>query len=340
MEKKAERKQKMKNTLRELMEIIKRMPESGVEELLEKAKEIKEEAEKAEETAVPECPNCGGEKVVKNGRGHGKQTYICRRCGKSFTKTTSTVMENSHMGEGVWKQVIRDTINGVSLEETAGNLLMHHETVFNMRHKILYSIEAAQNENPQQLTGVCEADETYILENQKGKKLPADFWRKPRKHGAVAQKPGLSNEYICVCAAVERGGNSYARATTRSQPNAADITRVFSGRFTNDTLVLCDGAKAYGVLEDNGICSVMGTSADNDGFKKINDVNGFHSFIKERNRNARGFATKYLNRYNALFSLTFRNSEFVVDDIYNLLCDMNNRYNTISNSQSSNLFSL
>jgi transposase-like protein len=249
-------------------------------------------------------------------------------------------MFNSHSGEAVWKQVIRDTLNGVSLDATAVNLAMHHETVFNMRHKILYCIEQEQMRNPQQMSGVCEVDETYILENYKGKKLPADFWRKPRKHGAVAQKAGLSDEYICVCAAVERNGKSSAIATGRSQPSSNDVTRIFSDKFTNDTLVLCDGAKSYGVLEKDGVCSVTSTNNNDDGFKNINNVNAFHSFIKERNRNARGFATKYLNRYNAFFSISFKKSEFVVDDIYKMLCDMNNRYNTISATQANILFSL
>lgn len=327
----------MKNSLTELMEIIKRLPEKSVEEMLEKAKEIKEENEKREETRVPKCPYCEEGKVEKNGKRKGKQRYICRKCKKSFTKRTKTVMENSHSGEAMWKQVIRDTINGVSIDETAENLSMHHETIFNMRHKILYSIETAQKGKKEQLSGVCEVDETYILESHKGKKLPEGFWRKARKHGAKAQKPGLSDEYICICAAVERGGRSSAVATGRSQPTSSDITSVFSGKFTNDALVLCDGAKSYGVLEKDG-CTVLNTSNNDDGFKKINDVNGFHSFIKERNRIARGFATKYLNRYNALFSLTFRNSEFVVDDIYTMLCDMNNRYYTIATSQSADLF--
>ena len=300
----------MKSNITELMEIIKRLPEKGVNELLEKAKEIKEEVEKEEETEVPSCPHCESGKVVRNGNQKGSQRYICRECKKSFVKRTKSVMSNSHSGEAVWKQVIRDTINGVSIDETAESLSMHHETIFNMRHKILYSIEQSQIKEPVKLGGVCEADETYILENFKGAKLPDDFWRKPRKHGAKAEKAGLSNEYICVCAAVERGGKSMATAVGRSQPSSEDITGVFAGKINKDALVLCDGAKSYNILEKNGICTVMNVSNDDDGFKKINNVNGYHSYIKERNRAARGFATKYLNRYNALFSVTFRASEF------------------------------
>jgi len=108
---------------------------------------------------------------VRNGHKHGKQSFLCRVCGKSFIETSQTVLFNSHSGESVWKQIIRDTVNGISIEKTAADLHLHHETVFNMRHKILFSIEEEERNNPTKLSGVCEADETYVLESYKGNKL-------------------------------------------------------------------------------------------------------------------------------------------------------------------------
>ncbi len=75
------------------------------------------------------------------------------------------IMCNSHYGEAVWKQVIRDTVNGISIDDTAYSLDLHHETVFNMRHKILYSLEQEEAANLTKLEGVCEADETYVLDS-------------------------------------------------------------------------------------------------------------------------------------------------------------------------------
>jgi hypothetical protein len=72
------------------------------------------------------------------------------------------------------------------IDKTAWNLGLHHETVFNMRHKILYCLKQEENGEPIRLEGVCEADGTYILESLKGTKLPPDFWRKSRKHGGKA----------------------------------------------------------------------------------------------------------------------------------------------------------
>lgn len=103
------------------------------------------------------------------------------------------------------------------------------------------------------LSVVCELDDTFVLDSYKGTKLPKDFWRKPRKHGAVAQKPGISNEYVCISTGVSRNGGNIA--------------------------------------------------------------NSFHSFIIERYNQYRGVATKYLNRYNALFAKLFRSNSDLADEI-------------------------
>jgi len=330
----------MENTLKEAIETLKRMSEKGVVKAMEKIREIKTECEEEEKKENPKCPNCNESKVVRNGHKHDKQAYICRSCGKSFVETTRTGVFNSHSGEAVWRQVIRDTVDGVSLEETASSLHLHHETVFNMRHKILYCLEEEEKNNPTRLEGVCEADETYILESYKGRKLPGDFWRKARKHGAVAQKPGVSNEYICICAGVQRDGGAVSVAVNRATASKDDINQVFGERVSSKTLIISDGAKAYGTLEESGKCNVHNANEDENSFFNINTVNGYHSVIKERNRDARGFATKFLNRYNALFSKIYRAGKSVVDDIYNLLCDRNDRNHTILESQTQNLLDI
>jgi hypothetical protein len=237
----------------------------------------------------------------------------------------------------VWKQAVRDTIEGKAIDETAAALDLHHETVFNMRHKILYCLEQEQANSPKLLEGVCEADETYILESVKGRKIPGGYHRKARKHGAKAQKRGLSEEYVCVCAAVERGGAAFSTAVNRAAPSREELLSVFGERVGGGTFLLCDGSKNYSVLSENGKCVTANASPDAPGLNNINSVNAYHSFIKERNRNARGFATKYLNRYNALFSAAFRAPDSVIDDIYKRLSAMNGGFVSIAVSQNSNL---
>ena len=85
---------------------------------------------------------------------------------------------------------------------------------------------------------------------------------------------------------------------------------VFSGHISEDTLVLCDGLKSYKALEATTGCIVKDvTKETGSGFYNLNTVNSFHSFIKRQYEFYRGVATKYLNRYNALFSAAYKCTE-------------------------------
>ena len=316
----------------ELIELVKEIPEKyldeALDEALEKIKEIKEKADLEKEPPKTRCPHCDSEEITKNGLKCRKQAYLCRGCNKSFVSTTKSSIQNSHSSPTVWKQVIEDTIDGISIDKTAENLEMHHDTIFNMRHKILYCIEQSLIANPTPLQGVCETDETYVLESVKGWKIPDDYHRKPRKHGAVASKRGISNEYICVCTSVTGEGENLAISVNRATPSSQEILDVFGERVNSDTVILCDGTQSYNILDEK--CTVAAT-------KRINKVNGLHSFIKQRLEAARGVATRYLNRYNALFSKVYASDKSIVDDIFELMTSQKGAFKTIAHTQSVNL---
>jgi hypothetical protein len=77
-------------------------------------------------------------------------------------------MWHSHSGEAVWKQLIRDTVEGKSLDKMASELDLTHATAFNMRHKVLLALEGLCEQESVILGGVCELDETCVLESYKG----------------------------------------------------------------------------------------------------------------------------------------------------------------------------
>ena len=318
-------------TLKDIITLTKELPESCFEETYEKLTEIKIKAEIEKEPVDEYCPNCKSTFIVRNGKNRGKQMYICRSCKKSFSETSSSAIAHSHSSTTVWKQVISDTVDGVPLDQTAESLDLHHETVFNMRHKILYCIEQSLISNPTALTGVCEADETYVLESEKGRKFPENYRRKPRKHGAKASKPGISNDYVCVCTSVTGAEEKIAVAINRASPDSQEILEVFGKRVDEDTVVLCDGKRSYNILDDK--CTVAVTN-------RINKVNGFHSFIKEKLEDMRGVATIYLNRYNALFSQVYAaDKSSVINNIYKLMVSRNS-FNTIAHTQTANLLDI
>jgi transposase-like protein len=335
----------MDSNLTKAIDILKRLPEKYIDKALIVLDDIKTESDKEKKDSILDCPHCKSSNVKRNGKKRNKQAYFCNECKKSYIETTKNIFFYSHYSEAVWKQVIRDTVEGVAINDTAASLDLHHETVFNMRHKILYGLEEAEKENPTMFQGICEMDETYVLESHKGTKLSPDYWREPRRHGAKAEQRGLSNEYICICAGIHRDGDSLLMTVNRATASSEDISKVFANRIDGKTVILTDGAKGYNILGEDGKCAVfkieeMQEKTGDASFFNINTVNGLHSFIKERVRGARGFATKYTNRYNTLFSKIYRTTDAVVDDIYNLLCDQNDRNHTIKTTQTKDLLNI
>ncbi len=315
-------------TLKDVIGLVKELPEAYLSETYDKVKEVKERADAEKEEKPAECPECGSERVKRNGKRNQKQAYLCKACGKTFVETSTSAVMYSHASETVWKQVIQDTVEGVSIDKTAESLDLSHPTVFRMRHKILFAVEQAVMDADIQLEGVCEADETYVLESVKGSKIHEGYHRKPRKHGAKASKPGISNEYICVCTSVDNDNKCTAAIVNRASPSKAEIEQVFGDKVSEETVILCDGSSRYDILEEK--CTVAHA-------KRVNKVNRFHSFIKERIRAARGFSTIYLSRYSVLFSQIFGKRESAVDKIFDLMTSRNGSFSTIASVLDDNL---
>ena len=299
------------NALDKLMDSARKLPESRLVELQEAADKMLTESETP--AKAPICVRCGGHSVVRNGHKHGKQAYLCRDCGKSFVETTNTVMYYSHYGKDIWEQVTKDTYERKAIDRTAKALGLDHHVVFNMRHKILKALEDTEEEGPIELGEVSELDETFVLDSYKGSEAEREkAGREARKHGAKASKRGLSREYVCICSGVERGGDSFAYTVNRAVPNKEELKMAFEKHIAPRSLLLCDGLRGYGTLENLTDCTVKNVNAKENkdkGFYHLNHINNFHGFIKSCWRDFRGVATKYLNRYNALFSSAYRQSE-------------------------------
>lgn len=275
----------------------------------------------AESEERPVCPHCKSSLVIKHGFRHGKQCYRCKECKKTFVATKNTVMYYSHFGELTWMEFIKDTIEGRSLDYSANRLGFSHPTAFNMRQKLLLALETIRNLEPVTLSNISELDETFVLDSYKGSSVPEEAERGPRKHGARAQRPGISNEYICICAGVERnGGPAMALAVNRATPSKEELKEVFGEHIGAGTLLLTDGEKGYQSLRSVAEgCSVVSVKAQKGRAFHLNNVNAFHSLIKGYYEQYRGVATKYLNRYNALFSMVCHSLSGLKDRIFSRL---------------------
>ena len=309
-------------TYQKIAERCKSLPLEKQKQVLEIVDNMLDEcaAENVHVASLP-CPFCQSDNITKIGRKKSKQRYKCGNCITTFTSTTHTICENSHASKEQWRALIIDTMNGLSIDHTAESFELSHSTVFRMRHKFLLALEKYLAQDPVVLRVVSELDETYVSDSLKGTKFGPDAPRKPRLHGEKANKRGLSNEKICICTGVERNqGAAFASTINRASPSSEEIKQTFKGHIEPGTIAFTDGAKGYKVLEDSSDCIVESVDVNEQKKRKsanLNNVNSFHSFIKERYGKYRGVATKYLNRYNALFSTSFRNRNEMIER----LCD-------------------
>lgn len=298
--------------LEELTQYIKKLSADAVSTLLDTVKVLLA----SENTAgVPDCPYCSGTNVIRYGHKCGKQRYLCRQCGRTYVTTTHTVMSHSHFGRAVWQEVISDTVQGNAIGYSTKRLSISHRTVFDMRHKLLLALQELPATERVVLEGVCELDETFVLESYKGRPLPKTAGRKARRHGAKAHKRGISSEYVCICTGIQRKGEAYAATANRAKPDEQELADIFRGHIAPGTLLLCDGLRSYRSLATAIGCTVKDCHdlpEDEKGFFHLNTANGFHSFIKRHYDFYRGVATKYLNRYNALFAASYRNADILI----------------------------
>ena len=310
-------------TLTDLMNLLFHLPAEMIDRLCKIAEEMQTDSPSQ---CVP-CPYCGESHIIRYGKKCGKQRFLCKSCNRTFVTTTHTIMSHSRQSAATWRAVIADTIYGRSIDFTAQQLSLSHQCVFDMRHKILTALE----ENAETvLGGVTELDETYVLDNYKGTKFAENNGRCQRKHGAVAEKSGLSQEYICICTGVERNGTAYACAVNRAKPSKQELQQALGEHIERGTLLLCDGLRGYAALGEKTGCAVRDVNTTEDaerGFFNLNRANNFHSFIKQRYEAYRGVATKYLNRYNALLCAAYKAGRDEIERLCHDFMEVNRKNN-------------
>lgn len=284
------------------------LSEEDIASLLNAANHMKEKNTLA---AKPDCSYCVSHTVIRYGHKCRKQRFFCKSCGKTFVSTTHTIMSNSHFPAEAWREAIHDTVHGNAIDITAKKIGCSHQAVFDMRHKVLMALQQLPEINGVCLVEVSEFDETFVLNCYKGKEMDDSIPRRPRRHGAKAEKEA-SLMRMCASAPASSAKGRPLPPQSPGQRNCLAYSRVILRTVPSP---LFDGLRSYQALPGIAdcivrVCNVPG--AEDTCFYNLNTVNGFHSFIKQRYVFYRGVASKYINRYNALFSTAYRNSEGII----------------------------
>jgi transposase-like protein len=115
----------------------------------------------------PRCPKCGAEEPWKIERKTPSKNavrtlYRCRACKRQFTATVGTIFEDSKIPLSKWFAAIYlmcASKKGISAHQIHRQLDVTYKSAWFMCHRIRY---AMGDKDPALLTGVIEADETYV----------------------------------------------------------------------------------------------------------------------------------------------------------------------------------
>ena len=211
--------------------------------------------------AMPTCPHCQASRVVRNGQADGLQRYKCTGCVKTFNALTGTPLARLRM-KAKWIAQAQVLANGLSVHAAARELDVARSTAFRWRHRFL---QVAQSAKAKVLTGIAEADETFILRSSKGR-CPAG--RVARRRGGKSATRGTSDEHIPVLVMRDRSGAS----TDASKAMAGAARRM---DVEHQALNLTAGCRVKGPWH-------------------IQNVNAYHGRLKGWMRRFNGVATLYL----------------------------------------------
>jgi len=241
------------------------------------------------------CPFCGHDQDYKHGFANKRQRYRCRDCKKTFNALTGTPFSRLRHKDK-WLNYLKALTNSLSVRKAATVVGLHRTTSFRWQHRFLTSLKL---DSPTVLQEITEADETYLLESNKGsRKLD----RKPQKRGGHATKRGLSKEQICILVARDRSGHTLDFITGRGPVSKTQLKPHLKFTLDQDALLVSDGHRAY-----KAFCNAEGITHETVKLSKgqrivkgayhIQNVNAYHSRFKNWLMRFHGVATKYLPNY-------------------------------------------
>jgi len=251
-----------------------------------------------------QCPHCGGGHLLAWGKAHGLQRYRCGDCRRTFNALTGTPLARLRHKER-WLTHAGALRDGLSVRKSAEACDVAVSTAFRWRHRFL---GAAKTNQPSQLSGIVEADETFFRRSFKGSRR----WKQPRpdamppsrrarRRGTKSAKRGTPlDEQVPVL--IVRDRNRTTGDAILSDLTARTIGAELMPMLGPDALLCTDASRTYGLIaRDAGIrhepVNIAAGERVRDRVFHIQNVNAYDSRLKQWMRRFNGVATRYLDSY-------------------------------------------
>jgi len=214
------------------------------------------------------CPDCSCERCHRHGQANHLQRFCCCQCGRTFNDLTGTPLARLRH-KGKW------------------------------RHRFLNWVKY---DRPPQLTGIVEADETFLLESQKGSRK---LGRAPRKRGGKAALPAISRYLDCILVARDRSGQTIDAVTGRGSLKKSHLVEHLLPKLCSQALLVTDGNAAYQAFAREHAIAHQAVNlqagervrASSQGAIHIQNVNAYHRRFKEWLARFHGVASWRLPNY-------------------------------------------
>lgn len=240
------------------------------------------------------CPRCGQGKLYRHGHVDGLQRYRCVACAKTFNALTGTPL--AHLRHKTkWLEYLDCMLVASTVRRAANEVQVHKDTSFRWRHRFL---SLTKHDRPQRLGGIAEADELFLLDSEKGKR---QLDRPPRKRGGAAARRGISSEQVCVLVARDRTGQTRDFVTGKGPLTKAQLHQHLAPVLDHDVLLVTDGNAAYRYFaREAGISHEfvnLRAGVRVRGAIHVQNVNAYHSRLRQWLDRFHGVATRYLPNY-------------------------------------------
>jgi len=194
----------------------------------------------------PVCPHCATEETEErshyriNAKSTTRKLWKCYSCRKQFTVTKGTIFEDSHIPLNKWLlafYLLCSSKKGMSAHQLHRMLGVTNKTAWFMCHRIRWAM--AEPAVVEKLTGVVEADETYIGGKARNKK---------KRYRADGRKNlGRGKGKAPVMVVVERGGK--ARSAHVANVTSDSLKGVLRRHVDRGAKIMTDAYPSYRGLE-------------------------------------------------------------------------------------------
>ena len=241
------------------------------------------------------CPHCGGARLHRCGHASSLQRYRCLGCRRSHNALTGTPLARLRKREH-WLAYLQCALDACTIRAAARRVGVHRTTSFRWRHRF---VPAASRQRPPVLGGIVEADETYLLESQKGSR---DMQRPARKRGGVARWRGINGTHDCVLVARDRTGCALDFYAGCGPLTTARLAACLGKVLAPDAMLFTDGATAYRQFAKRaGIAHAWVNASAGEhvrGDVHLQNVKGWHAGFKGWLLRFCGVASRYLEHYS------------------------------------------